>query len=1582
MTLPGRRPTENTVAAGPRSDSFALSDMSTVAKNQQNPYGLTCVYDPLDLTEVDIIFVHGLGGGSFRTWSPGSDPVRFWPNRLLPVDIPQARLHTFGYNADFTSPRTANSQSVLDFAKQLLERMRVYSVPYFGEFPIIFVVHSMGGLIAKKALLLAQQELRLASIDGRFKRMVSNVTGILFLGTPHRGSDSAQLLENLLQLTLGSKAFIGDLKKGSQMLQAINEEFRFIADSYRLYSFYELRLTPMPGKFKSLVIVPQDSAVMGYRNERSIGVEADHHTICKFESRESGNYTLLRDVLLELIRNRQNDLDEDAGVPERSLISDRASGFTMLPLQDLSVVASDLLDDSCTWVLQKEYYTRWLESGMSCILWLHGLPGTGKTTLSTFLIDHLRSVQGSCDYYIFRSSNKSGRKVSAALLSIASQVSFRFQSIRATIAGLIATLKSDSADENTIWQKLFKNCIFRMKFNYPLYWVMDALDEAEKPELLLRFLADLPSKSAIKIFLTSRTGNEAVERAIHRVKKVNLIEGEITTEDTEGDISKFISTVLVDIYGDEGPKIQILARKLLEMSRGSFLWVTLALEKVREIGHTFEDADAALNEVPAEMDEMYRGAQQRIMNLDERQKRLAVRMLSFASLALRPLSLSEFTEFITAEPEFKNVINIEHSLKRLCWGFLFVDREKSVQWIHPTAREFLRRPNLDVFSIEREEFATKMASICLDFLYMALELDFKDPNGLDRKVVTLQQHALASYALESWSEHVRQSRVEQETVIDKLLVFFEQRSLVLVAVLFRMKRVPAVFEMTNNIHKFTKRYRSSNSSNSVIHGSTITSVDCWATDLARITTKFGKHIRLMPSALFCIIPKLCPEESMVRKAAPATKMSIIRTADADWNECISRFRPPNKLQISAITCNASYLALASVDGEICIFNPRSLHEVRRLGLQGDGKEVKFLELCDFESTLIATTSTGAYVWDLKSGTLIERCNLPEKTEILGVFPGLTRQGAHVVTIEGLLGLWKWPSSEMDTTGALNFLQHTDELGRSSVNNGAPLKVCISSDRRNLAVAYRGEKVQIWDLEGNYICSRVIRGDGRPTSGWGTPKAEDTASCFDFKPQTKQLIIGYQDGSLISWDPVTETAIQSKKQAEAVTLQCSPDGNFVVTGDFNGNLKIWTTDSLDLVQYIATRGDPIDFVCFEPSGLRFFDVRDTHCTAWEPESLVRARRMNDDDTSAGPPTIDVTEAPESSTSSTYSITALAVQAEHSLIAFATDTEQADVYLVNMLAMDGKAFRIASHGEGLEVYSLAWSEGGDFVVSADDSCTIIISETPPSDDRSSSERQKWILKAETRVLQALYDQRRGLVIGVTSVGYEIWDFHDGRDTFENLRATKVVQWAAGKGLWSLCPYTREKVAGGPFGAFRDILVLKKGEITLLPIDAVQKEPTFDGVVSSLDVNIGIHYPFPELPTVIKSVYGSFQGRSYMILEGYTESTGNSDILVLEAIVDTHSSDSTTVNWHFKKSFPNVESLIGCYRFSIIFLDKDMWICSIPLGFVDQRNFVRHFFIPSDWIDANAEQVYDITTVGDVVFTGKGEPVIVRGALEKVV
>ncbi|RYP53829.1 hypothetical protein DL768_001280 [Monosporascus sp. mg162] len=95
---------------------------------------------------VDIVMVHGLNGNRTTTWTQNGC---LWPRDLLPEKISTARVLTFGYNADLAW--NYSTYGIRDHATMLLTSLRdKRDEPDELDRPLIFVCHSLGGIIVKK----------------------------------------------------------------------------------------------------------------------------------------------------------------------------------------------------------------------------------------------------------------------------------------------------------------------------------------------------------------------------------------------------------------------------------------------------------------------------------------------------------------------------------------------------------------------------------------------------------------------------------------------------------------------------------------------------------------------------------------------------------------------------------------------------------------------------------------------------------------------------------------------------------------------------------------------------------------------------------------------------------------------------------------------------------------------------------------------------------------------------------------------------------------------------------------------------------------------------------------------------------------------------------------------------------------------------------------------------------------------------------------------------------------------------------------------------------------------------------------
>jgi hypothetical protein len=125
----------------------------TVASSKSSDFGLHVLADQPseDPDAIDIVALHGLNGHWNRTWQ-ATNSAAMWLRDFLPQQIPRARIMSFGYDSLVLSKSVAN---VGIFAEQLLEALMAQrnGLAYLQSRPIIFVCHSLGGIVVKKVRL-------------------------------------------------------------------------------------------------------------------------------------------------------------------------------------------------------------------------------------------------------------------------------------------------------------------------------------------------------------------------------------------------------------------------------------------------------------------------------------------------------------------------------------------------------------------------------------------------------------------------------------------------------------------------------------------------------------------------------------------------------------------------------------------------------------------------------------------------------------------------------------------------------------------------------------------------------------------------------------------------------------------------------------------------------------------------------------------------------------------------------------------------------------------------------------------------------------------------------------------------------------------------------------------------------------------------------------------------------------------------------------------------------------------------------------------------------------------------------------
>ena len=271
-----------------------------------NRYSLTQIHAPEGGGKVDVVFVHGLNGDPEKTWTAEKSRI-FWPSMLLPpvLEEQKARILVYGYDADVTSfTGSTSKEKIHNHAEHLVAALAANrSIRGASDRPLIFVAHSLGGLVVKRALIHSS-EMRGTNTE-HLRSIFVSTYGILFLGTPHRGADIAKwgsLLESICRGVMPSGVvdsnpnLVNALKKENETLQNIDRQFYNMISRFHVFFFHEAKKTSL-GKMKMEIIVDEESAAPNAPDVERAPIAQDHSHMCKFENDSAPGFDLVAEAI-------------------------------------------------------------------------------------------------------------------------------------------------------------------------------------------------------------------------------------------------------------------------------------------------------------------------------------------------------------------------------------------------------------------------------------------------------------------------------------------------------------------------------------------------------------------------------------------------------------------------------------------------------------------------------------------------------------------------------------------------------------------------------------------------------------------------------------------------------------------------------------------------------------------------------------------------------------------------------------------------------------------------------------------------------------------------------------------------------------------------------------------------------------------------------------------------------------------------------------------------------------------------------------------------------------------------------------
>ena len=996
------------------------------------------------------------------------------------------------------------------------------------------------------------------------------------------------------------KQYISELKQNSPALQDINEQFRKLVDRLQIFSFFETHQTSIGPR--KMMVLEKDSSTLEYPSEVSKPLDADHHNVCKFTSRQDPNYVSVRNALKYVLPKKQGfeqpSRTSSAEIEQVDLSKvKRLLAVSSVPEDDLEDLQNLWMPGSCEWILSRPVFQSWLddESARSRILWVYGLPGCGKSVLSSFVIRHLQDKGHNCQYFFFSFGDYLKRTISLLLRSLAYQIATVVPEFRAQLGKLADdNVRLEKAEGRTIWQKLFKSKLSNIRLQKPIYWIIDALDECDAPEKLLGLLSFIDtSRCPLRVMLVSRK-TQGLSLAYQRLQSSVQVD-HLNIGDVKEDLESYAAQEIAYVRG--GPEIKArITRTICAKANGNFLWVHLVIKEIMQC-HTEAGIEEALHELPPDLEPLYERMEKSLTNsLRPADKDLSKRILTWAICAQRALTLEELTEALKPE---HNVLDLRITISQVCGDFVVVDSKGRIGMVHESAREYLVKTSGLEHSIAPRVAHQNIFLKCITHLTRATR-----GTRIERSVT----QPLVHYAAIFWPYHLDQSSVSQDhTILLALHQFFQSRHVLLwiqlLAILDHLRTlIHASQILTSYLRKKAKVDVQTNPTTPLLQERKL--LELWAVDLVKVVGKFGVQLVKYPKAVQTLVPALSPSKAIIHQQFTRTKglepITVSGLLCQRWDDCLSKFSVGWDYKPLRIVCMNLYFAILTSDGTVQLYDAVTHQPSREMA---HGELVFSFSFSASQEQCITSGFRTTKVWDVESGRPTHSITNPTNVRALDV--AFSRDESAVISCSNdrLVRQWSFKTSRATEPAGSGWQVLEVNVTFAQGDDGhysSPSRVAFNADGTRMAVVSRGFPLAVYDIPNNELLGLCVRVSDKKKGRLHLYSAIKLA-CWN--PVTGYVLGLYNDGCVFKWYPSPTDSDSQELRTIATGIRCSPGGDLFATSDCNGLVKIWDFHHFVIV-YQLSGHYPVTDLASSPDGRRIYDIRRSYCNIWEPNALVR------------------------------------------------------------------------------------------------------------------------------------------------------------------------------------------------------------------------------------------------------------------------------------------------------------------------------------------------------------------------------------------
>lgn len=463
-----------------------------------------------------------------------------------------------------------------------------------------------GMLYRLKVLLQDKQKLPYGAISDPSNDVGHNETGDIDMGVTSDGNEETEPSEE----TLETPSFIYECERTLREIQCILQKFEHSntssVNSHTKHRFSLSALQHLQPKDLVWPLSKSKTLQLTQTLERhkstctialsEIGLTSIHKVLMNAETSKQ-NLAKIRDrqeKILELQLNQQEEkvLYElsavNAADKHRNFKRERHPGTGM-------------------WLFDLPELSNWLEDPNSA-LWIYGIPGAGKTTLSTLVVDeiftHQRSTSVGTAYFYIRHDDRNSHNPVNVLGSIVSQLA---RQNHAALAGLMRRHAQSNAQEAATWDEheLGETLGDMFEIFDETYIMVDGLDESgscldRNRSHLIEILAGFHNnnKNSVRIIIFSRDEQD-IRSHLTRAGFVPL---SIAAE--SADLRLFANAWLekLDIQSPD-LRIEVVETLIIE-ANGMFMWVRAQIDYLMRLPNDKEKR-RALKQLPPDLPQAY-----------------------------------------------------------------------------------------------------------------------------------------------------------------------------------------------------------------------------------------------------------------------------------------------------------------------------------------------------------------------------------------------------------------------------------------------------------------------------------------------------------------------------------------------------------------------------------------------------------------------------------------------------------------------------------------------------------------------------------------------------------------------------------------------------------------------------------------------------------------------------------------------------------------------------------------------------------------------------------------------------------------